>query len=627
MSVFEELKRRNVLRVAAAYLVVAWLVIQVVETIFPAFGFSEFVVRITTIVFAVGFVPVLVFAWAFELTPEGLKREKDVDRSISITPRTGRRLDRMIMAGLALALGYFAFDKFVLEPHRQATLERQTAAELAQAREEALQEGRGESLQTPINDKSIAVLPFLDMSQAKDQEYFSDGISEELLNLLAKVPGLLVSARTSSFSFKGKEVEIPEIGRQLHVAHVLEGSVRKAGDTVRITAQLIRAADGFHLWSETYDRKLDDIFKIQDEIAGDVVKELKVQLLSAAPRARETDPRAYALYLQAVQLGRQLTAEAFKQSDALYRQVLEIDPTYAPAWDGLASNYTNETGLGLLAAADGYTRARTAEEKAVALDPGYAPARAGLGWIALYGDNDLAGAARHLEGALAIDPTDPQVLGTAAAVLQALGRLNEALVIYQAIVRRDPVNVPLLHNLAYYQRWAGNYASAIKMFRTVLSLSPGRGGTRFQLGVAKLFMGDATGALAQIEQEKSEMWRMIGLPMAYDALGRKADADKAMNDLIGKWDKHAAYNVAYVYGFRGEADQAFDWLHKAVAYQDTGLNEIVNENLFDNIHADPRWLPFLRTLGKAPDQLAKIKFRVSLPQAWQHEAPSRDAQP
>ena len=196
---------------------------------------------------------------------------------------------------------------------------------------------------TAIPEKSIAVLPFVNMSSDKEQEYFSDGISEELLNLLAKIPQLQVTARTSSFSFKGKEVAIPEIARTLHVAHVLEGSVRKAGNSVRITAQLIKAGTDTHLWSQTYDRKLDDIFAVQDEIAADVVKQLKVTLLGAAPKARTTDPEAYALYLQAVQLGRQSTAEALKQSDALYRKVLAIDPRYAPAWEGLSSNFMGET--------------------------------------------------------------------------------------------------------------------------------------------------------------------------------------------------------------------------------------------------------------------------------------------
>src|SRR6184192_2614957 len=201
---------------------------------------------------------------------------------------------------------------------------------------------------TGIPEKSIAVLPFVNMSEDKANEFFSDGISEELLNLLTKIPQLKVAARTSSFSFKGKGVEIPEIARQLHVANVLEGSVRRSGDQLRIAAQLIRAAEGYHLWSETYDRRMDDIFKIQDEIAGEVVKELKVKLLGAAPKVRTTDPKAYALFLQARELGRQFTAEAFTKSDALLRQVLEIDPRYAPAWSELARNFTNKVNMAVL---------------------------------------------------------------------------------------------------------------------------------------------------------------------------------------------------------------------------------------------------------------------------------------
>ena len=467
---------------------------------------------------------------------------------------------------------------------------------------------------TAIPEKSIAVLPFVDMSAGKDQEYFSDGISEELLNLLAKIPQLQVTARTSSFAFKGKEIGVPEIARTLHVANVLEGSVRKAGNSVRITAQLIKAGTDAHLWSQTYDRKLDDIFAIQDEIAADVVKQLKVTLLSAAPKARTTDPEAYALYLQAVQLGGPFTAEAFQQSDALYRKVLAIDPRYVPAWAGLSRNFGNETSQGLLPNKEGFAQAREAAVKALAIDPDYAPAHAGLGWIAMYGDNDLAGAALHLERALAIDPADLRVLTTSATLLQSLGRLDEALALEEAAVRRDPVNVTTLFNLGYHQRMAGRLDAAIASFRTVLSLSPSNGGAHCQLGVALLLKGDAKGALAEIEQETSEIYKMIGLPMAYHALGRKADSDAALAALIAKYEKDAPYNIAGVYAYRGEADKAFAWLDKAVEYGDGGLGEIVTDNLFDKIHADPRWLAFLRKIGKAPEQLAKIEFKVTLPQ-------------
>jgi len=399
------------------------------------------------------------------------------------------------------------------------------------------------------------------------------------------------------------------------VANVLEGSVRRSGDQLRITAQLIRAAAGYHLWSETYDRRMDDIFKIQDEIAGEVVKELKVKLLGASPKVRTTDPKAYALYLQARELGRQMNPEAFAKSDALYRQVLEIDPRYTPAWDELASNFYHKAGLGLVSSQEGFARAREAAEKALAIDPDYAPVHARLGYIAMYGDTDLAGAARHFQRALALDPTNVTVLGNAASFLQNLGRLDEALALDEAVVRRDPVNALALFNLGYHQRMAGRYDAAIATFRTVLSLSPNLGQTHAQFGMALMQKGDATAALAEIEQENSEVWRMIGLPMAYCALGRKADADAALNALIGRFEKDGPYNIAYDYAFCGDAGKAFEWLDKAVAYQDPGLGEIVPENLFDKIHSDPRWLPFLRKIGKAPDQLAKIEFKVPpLPQ-------------
>src|SRR5262249_5871471 len=398
---------------------------------------------------------------------------------------TGRKLDFAIIGVLAVAVVLLLTDRFVLR------------------------HGVNETTTLPISAESIAVLPFVNMSEDKANEYFSDGISEELLNLLSKIPQLKVAARTSSFSFKGKGVEIPEIARQLHVANVLEGSVRRSGEQLRITAQLIRAAEGFHLWSETYDRKMDDIFKIQDEIAGEVVKELKVKLLGAPPKVRTTDPKAYALYLQARELGRQGTAEAFVKSDALLRQVLEIDPRYAPAWDELARNFLNK-GAGLVSNQEGYARAREAQEKALAIDPDYAPAHAGLGFIAMSGDNDLTGAARHYQRALALDPSDLNVLRNTAEFLLSLGRLDEALALTEAVVRRDPVNVTALYSAGYHQRLAGRYDAAIASYRTVLSLSPNRGGVRSDVGNAMLLKGDAAAALTEIEQEKNESWRMYG---------------------------------------------------------------------------------------------------------------------
>ena len=589
-SLFAELRRRNVFRAGAFYIAATWALAQGISQLGPAFGMPEWGTRWFVIACAIGFPFWIAFAWFFEFTPEGIKRERDVDPGESNTPHTGRKLDFAIIGVLAIAVVLLVTDRFVLH------------------------HGVNEEAAVPIAEHSIAVLPFVNMSDDKSNEYFSDGISEELLNLLAKIPQLQVTARTSSFAFKGKETGIPEIARTLHVAHVLEGSVRKSGNAVRITAQLIRAGTDTHLWSQTYDRKLDDIFAIQDEIAADVVKQLKVTLLGAAPKARTTDPEAYALYLQAVQLGRQTTAETFKQSDALYRKVLAIDPRYAPAWDGLARNFLNETVLGMLTNKEGLMQAREAATKALAIDSDYAPAHARLGFIAMTGDNDLAAAAEHFKRALAIDPSDLDVLRISATLLASLGRLDEALALEEAVVRRDPVNATALSSLGFHQRWSGRLDAAITSFRIALSLTPGRGGAHSNISVALLLKGDAQGALSEIELETSENWKMIGLPMAYHALGRKADSDAALATLTTK-EKDWSYNIAYVYAFRGNADEAFEWLDKAVEYADPGLGQIVTENLFDKIHADPRWLVFLRKIGKAPEQLAKIEFKVTLPQA------------
>jgi len=588
---FSELKRRNVIRAAILYIGAVWALAQGIAQLSPVVGAPEWVARWFLVAAVIGFPFWIAFAWFYEFTPEGLKRESQIDPADSITAHTSKKLDRWIIGVLAIAVVLLLTNTFVW--HKGAGLS-------------------ADADSVPIAEHSIAVLPFVNMSSDKEQEYFSDGISEELLNLLAKIPQLQVTARTSSFSFKGKDTAIPEIARTLHVAHVLEGSVRKSGNSVRITAQLIKAGTDTHLWSQTYDRKLDDIFAIQDEIAADVVKQLKVTLLGAVPKTRTTDPEAYALYLQAVQLGRQNTAEAFQQSDALFHKLLAIDQNYAPAWNELARNFGNEMSQGLLPNKEGLAQVREAATKALAIDPDYAPAHARLGRIAT-NEGDLAGAAEHFKRALALDPADLDVLRSSALLLTYLGRKDEALALSEAVVRRDPVNLTALYNLGYLQRVTSRLDEAIASFRTLLRLSPGNGGAHAALGNALLLKGDAQGALAEIEQETSEIWRMYGLPMAYHALGRKADSDAALAAVIAKDENDGPSNIAYIYAFRGEADKAFEWLDKAVQYDDPGVGEIVTENLFDKIHSDPRWLPFVRKIGKAPEQLATIEFKVTLP--------------
>ena len=608
MSLFLELKRRNVFRVGAAYVVVSWLVIQVAETIFPLFGYDDSPARIVVIVLAIGLIPVIIFSWAFEMTPDGLKKESEVDRSQSITPHTGKKINRVIMVVLTLALGYFALDKFVLNPQREAAMEKQVEVQV----EEARREDRSEALVESYGDKSIAVLPFVNMSSDTEQEYFSDGLSEELLNLLAKIPELRVTSRSSAFSFKGKDFKIADVGRELNVSNVLEGSVRKSGNMVRITAQLISVEGDVHLWSETYDRTLDDIFAIQDEIAATVVERLKITLLGTPPKVQETNPEAYASYLLGRNLRHQNTAESLEQAQMLLLQASAIDPSYAPVWVELGSVYTRQANRGLRPIDEGFTLAREAINKALAINPDYALAHASLGWIVMSIDNDLVTAARHLERALHLESTNLSIIRKAAHLTASLGRLDEAIALDEYVRARDPVSASAHNNLGLYYLSARRWDEAIVSFSTALTLSPGYYGAQSAIGVTLLLMGDPQAALEAIQLDDS-VFGMIGLSLVYHALGQEDESNAVLTELIEQYEQGWAFNIAYVLAYRGEADRAFEWLNKAVEYKDGGLSEILGERLFDNIRDDQRWLPFLERIGKSPDQLAAIEFKVALP--------------
>jgi class 3 adenylate cyclase/TolB-like protein/Flp pilus assembly protein TadD len=460
---------------------------------------------------------------------------------------------------------------------------------------------------------SIAVLPFTDLSPQGDQEYFAEGISEELLNLLGQIPEVRVAARTSSFSFKGQNLEIPEIAEHLNVAHVLEGSVRKDGTRVRITAQLIRAEDGFHVWSHTWDRTLDDIFHIQDEIAADVIEYLRVSL-GVAPSTEPTDPEAYALYLQARQLSRQMTAEAFEQSALLYRRALAIDPEYSMAWAGLAGNYAFQTGAHLMPFDEGYGLALEAAQRALSIDEGNAEAHAYLGYIAMHGDGDLASAARHYERAVRLEPNNPDILRLAARLARNLGRVEEPVRLMEYVVSRDPVN-PGNHAALGSMYWhAGRLDESIASFRTALSLSPNHPGLQYAIGVVHLMKGEPEAALEEIRRESTEWYRLTGLVLAFHALGRETESDDALTELIRKYEGGWAYQIAYAFAYRNEIDRAFEWLDRAVEYGDPGLAEIPTQSLFSHLFDDPRWLPFLESIGRSPAQLGAIEFEVPLPE-------------
>ena len=596
-----EIKRRSVIRVAGLYLTGVWLLLQIADTVLPMLEAPGWIARTLLIVLLIGFVPVIVLAWAFEWTPDGLVRDADATRDGATRARTGKRLDRWIMVLLALALGYFAVDKFLLSPARE------------QARmQEARVEARSEAIVAAFGDQSIAVLAFRDMSEERDQGYFSEGIAEQMLNLLTRVKGLRVTSRASAFSFAGKDVDIPTIARKLNVRYVLDGSVRKAGDHIRISAQLIDGRSDTQLWSQTFDRPLQDIFAIQDEIAATVVEQLKIELLGAVPTVRKTKPEALRLYLQSLEAYRNHTPESYEQSRALAREALDIDPDYVDAWNMLSVVYSSLAGLGVLSDEQGYPQAIETARKALAIDPNSADAYAELAQVALTAEDDQQEAARYLQKALTLEPNNTYALGGASILAKSLGRLDLAVRIQQQAVERDPLMANAFSELCLALFQSGRVDESIVQCRKALELSPDRIVTHYTLATALLAKGDARGALAEADAEPFEPFRMFGRTMAYHSLGDRARSDAELAATIAKYEKDAAYNIAYVEAWRGNVDKAFAWLDKAVEYRDSGLPMIAADPMFANLKDDPRWLPFLRKQGKSPEQLAAIRFDVPI---------------
>jgi adenylate cyclase len=587
-SFFAELKRRNVIRAAVLYGGAAWALAQGIAQLTPVVNAPEWAARWFLVAACIGFPFWLAFAWFYEWTPEGFKREHEVEAHESITHHTGRKLDFAIIGVLAVAVVLLLTDRFVLR--------------------------HGVNQEVAVSEHSIAVLPFVNMSADKEQEYFADGISEELLNLLAQVPELRVIARTSSFSFKGEDVDITDIARKLNVANVLEGSVRKSGDKLRITAQLVRASDSSHLWSQTYDRQMTDVFQVQDEIAAAVVEQLKVKLLDEAPKTRALDPKTYELFLKARAIGNQYTAAAFEQSVSLYQQALARDPGYVESWVRLAGIYCDQVNEKLRPADEGIQLAREATDRALTLDPQYAPAHARLGWIAIVYDRDFQQAADHLTHALTLEPANSDVIGIAAILSRRLGRWNQAIAFGEYLLSRDPVNADALSQLGLAYTYSGRWNEALATYRTMIALQPAAIGNHALMSEALMAKGDAEAALAEAQQETDVGWRLMLISIASYALGQAAESDAALAELVKGYEQSYQFHIATVLAFRGDADHAFEWMEKAAEQHDPDLGSIIAHRLFDKLHDDPRWLAFLLEHGMAPEQLAAIKFDVKMPQ-------------
>ncbi len=412
---------------------------------------------------------------------------------------------------------------------------------------------------------SIAVLPFVNMSTDKDQDFFSDGLTEELLNDLAKIPGLHVTGRTSSFQFKGQKEDLRVIAKKLNVANILEGSVRKDGKRVRVTAQLVSAEDGFHKWSETYDRELNDIFAVQEEISRNVAEALKVKLLDQkVSLTQKKNGDAYSAYLQGQYFNDRLTTEDLQKAITYYQKAIEIDPNYAPAWTGLARIYRIQANRGDLENDEGYRKAREAVEKAFALDENLATAHSEMGWIKRSYDWDWSGAEASFQRALKLEPGNATIVRGAAVLPGTLGRFEEAIELDQKALELDPLNPIIYNNLGLHTYRSEQYDESSKAFKKALELNPEYPEVHVYLGRVYLIQSRNDEAQAEIAKERNPLWRTYGFALAYHASEKKNEADAALKELTEKYQSRAAFQIAEVHAFRGETDQAFQWLERAL---------------------------------------------------------------
>ena len=449
-------------------------------------------------------------------------------------------------------------------------------------------------------DRSIAVLPFADMSENHDQEYLADGMSEEIINLLANAPDLLVAARTSSFHFKGKGTTVSEIARELGVAHVLEGSIRRSGDHLRVTAQLIRADSGFHLWSETFDRELSDLFAVQDEIANAVAQALQIRLKGGELNRRKGGTQnleAYELLLKANNASFQNTATSFDDAARYAQEAIDRDPNYGLAWSLLAYMNSGKVDNALIKWNDGYPRARELALHALDLSPDIAEAHALLEHLNVMLDWDWSAAQRERKLALAIDPTDPITLQLAAVHENALGRWDESEKLIQTGLKRDPLSSWLLWTLANTYYGAGRLDDAAATYRKLMEVEPNFQWTRMYAARIPLQKGDIEAASAALEKETDPTILQYFRPNIYWLQGREEEADAALKQAIEQFGDINAYAIAQMYVVRGDLDRAFEWLEKAYEQKNTGLLEIVAEPLFKNLCGDPRFDAFMRRMN------------------------------
>ena len=582
---FGELRRRNVYKVAVAYAVVGWLLIQVATQVFPFLEIPNWAIRLIILAIAIGFPVALIIAWAFELTPEGIRRTEDADAA-GQRSRGGIWMALVVIAA-ALSLGLFFLGRY-------------TAGNAQSQNQASRGSGApGSEAVTAVSEKSVAVLPLLNESGDPKDEYFSDGLSEELIAALAQINGLKVIGRSSSFRFKDRHEEPKAIGEKLGVSTLLEGTVRKQDDRVRIVAELVNAADGIALWTRTFDRELKDIFAVQEEIARAVAESLKVTLLGSQDRSAQRgapgNVEAHNAYLQGHFHFQRRNLEDYRKAVGYFDQAIRLDPDYALAYTERSEAWSfigDLTGQHEPA----WSNARSDAEKAVAIAPSLAEARAALGWVRFFIDWKFAEGITELKRAKELSPANPTANDLLARAILYLGRLDEAERQARHAVELDPLSVIAQGNLARALFFAGKLDEADATARKAAELQPASASShRWQTLIAAQ-RGDGETALREAQLEPDEGYRRFELALAQYVRGDRAAADAALADLIANGRDNLAYQIAEVYAVRAEKDKAFEWLQISFDNHDTGTLTLLVEPLMRGLHDDPRYENLLAKL-------------------------------
>jgi TolB-like protein len=576
-ALISELKRRRVFRALVGYGVFTFALLQIIEPIMHALHWPDEVLSYLVLVLAAGFPAVAGIAWIFDF------RAGRLESAGTVPGLAAARVAPVLIAiGLLAAAPGIAWYFVRRSPPPRP-------------REQVQAQG-----------PSIAVLPLSDLSAGKNEEYFADGMAEELLNLLAKVPGLHVAARTSSFSFKGKSEDLRAIAEKLNVGHILEGSVRRSGDRLRVTTQLINASDGYHLWSETYDRQLTDVFAVQDDIARAVVAALKLKLLAGSgTRQRATaNGVAYNQYLLGRQFYLRSNLEDYRRAKEAYRKAVDLDPGYAPAWAGLslAGYWVAEEADSATTIASGFDRARADAEKAVALGPDIADGYRARGSIRAQVSWDWVGAAADLQHAILLEPENADALSTyAGVVLRPTGRLEEAASDFRKAATLDPLNPRIWGALGLTLLSLGQLEPARAALGRSLEISPSQSFTAFNLALTFLLEKRPAEGLAMAQRSSTEIFRLLGAALAEHDLGHAAESQRLLDQMIAKHAHSDAYQIAEVYAWRGENDSAFVWLERARAQHDGGLLIAKIDSTLRALRGDRRWKPMLAAVHLPAD--------------------------